>query len=73
MTPWERLRDTVTIDMSEADRRRWVLVGLPALAAIVLALVVSPWAVWPVVLVGIQLLAVGAVVYLAVRLALRHR
>lgn len=71
MTPWDRLRDRVR-DLSEQDRRRWLLVGAPVLVAVAL-IVVSPWAVWPLATAAIWLAAIGVVVYVAVRLALRGR
>ena len=71
MTPWDRLRDRAA-GMSDQDRRRLVLVGAPSLIAIAIA-IVAPWAIWPSVIVALQLGAIGAVVFVAVRLALRGR
>lgn len=71
MTPWDRLRDRVE-GMSEQDRRRWLLIGVPVLIAIAL-LVGVPWPIWPLVTAAIWLLAIGIVVFVAVRLALRGR
>ena len=71
MTPWDRLRDRAA-GMSDQDRRRLVLVGAPSLIAIAIA-IVAPWAIWPIVIVAVQLAAIGAVVFVAVRLALRSR
>ena len=69
MTPWDRLRHRAA-GMSDQDGRRWVLVGVPSLIAIATA-IVAPWAIWPTVIVAVQLVAIGAVVFVAVRLALR--
>ena len=71
MTPWDRLRHRAA-GMSDQDRRRLVLVGAPSLIAIAIA-IVAPWAIWPSVIVALQLGAIGAVVFVAVRLALRGR
>ena len=71
MTPWDRLRVRIA-GMSDQDRRRWLLVGVPSLIAIATA-IVAPWAIWPIVIVAVQLAAIGAVVFVAVRLALRSR
>lgn len=72
MTPWDRLRDRVE-SMSERDRRRWLLGGVAVLVAVALLSVVSPWAIWPLVTAAIWLVAIGIVVFVAVRLALRGR
>jgi len=71
MTPWDRLRDRIEA-MSEQDRRRWLLVGVPVLAAVAL-LVATPWAIWPLATAGLWLVVIGIAVYVAVRLALRSR
>lgn len=70
MTPWDRLRDRVET-VSEQDRRRWLLVGVPVLVAIALVVGSIPWAIWPIVTAAIWLGAIGIVVFVAVRLALR--
>lgn len=72
MTPWDRLRDRAD-GMSEQDRRRWIFVGVPVLLAIALLVGVGPWAIWPLITAAIWLLALGIVVFVAVRLALRGR
>ena len=72
MTPWDRLRDRVE-STSEQDRRRWLLVVVPVLVAVALLVVVSPWAIWPLAVAAIGLVAIGIVVFVAVRLALRGR
>lgn len=72
MTPWDRLRDRVG-DTAVQDRRRGLLVGVAVLLAIALALVVSPWAIWPLASAAIWLAAIGVVVFAAVRVALRNR
>lgn len=59
--------------MPEQDRRRWLLVGLPSLIAVALAVAIGPRLIWPLVSIALWFLALGAVVYVAVRLALRHR
>lgn len=59
--------------MSEQDRRRWLLVGLPVLIAIALLVLVGPWTIWPLATAAIWLVAIGIVVFVAVRLALRGR
>jgi hypothetical protein len=64
------LRDRVE-RMSEQDHRRWLLVGVPMLVAFALLFVVPPWAIWPLVTATIWLVAIGIVVLVAVRLALR--
>ena len=71
MTPWDRLRDRAA-GMSDQDGRRWILVGVPSLTAVAIA-IVAPWAIWPIVIVAVQLAAIGDVVFVAVRLALRSR
>jgi len=43
MTSWDRMRNRVE-SMSDQDRRRWLLVGLPVLVAVTLLVAVSPWA-----------------------------
>ena len=72
MTPWDRLRNRVE-GMSEQDRRRWLLVGVPVVIGSALLAVVSPWAIWPLATAAIWLGAIGIVVFVAVRLALRGR
>lgn len=71
MTPWDRARDRFA-SAPEQDRRRWLLVGVLLLVAIAL-LVVAPWAIWPMATAAIWLGAIGVVVFVAVRLALRSR
>lgn len=71
MTPWDRLRNRVEA-MSEQDGRRWLLVGVPGLVALAL-LVASPWAIWPLATAAFWLVAIGIVVYVAIRLALRSQ
>ena len=71
MTPWDRLRVRIA-SVSDQDGRRWILVGVPSLTAVAIA-IVAPWAIWPIVIVTVQLIAIGAVVFVAVRLALRGR
>lgn len=72
MTPWDMLRDRVG-GMSERDRRRWLVVGVPMLVAIALLFMVLSWAIWPLVTAATWLVAIGIVVFIAVRLALRGR
>jgi hypothetical protein len=59
--------------MSEQDRRRWLVVGVPVVLAVTVLIVVSPWAIWPLATAAIWLAAIGVVVVVAVRLALRDR
>ncbi len=59
-------------EMAELDRRRWLLGGALLFGAALLV-VMSPWAIWPIDSAAVWLGAIGLVVFVAVRLALRGR
>jgi MFS family permease len=71
MTPWDRFHDRIA-GMPQEDRRRWLLVGV-SLIAVALVVAISPLVAWQLVTIALWLLALGAVVYVAVRLAHRPR
>lgn len=71
MTPWDRLR--LRVGGKSEQHRRNVLLAVPLLIAIALLVVFSPWAIWPIATAAIWLVAIGLVVFAAVRLAMWDR
>jgi hypothetical protein len=61
---WRGLRD---------ERRRYSALALVGLIAVVVVVVTIPWMVGVAMIGALQLAAIGLIVFLAVRLALRHR
>lgn len=73
MTPWDRLGGRVRDFLTEQDNGRPRVLAAVALIAIVLATATTGWLIWPAVSAAIWLVVVGAVVFMAVRLAMRER
>jgi hypothetical protein len=71
MTPGESFPDRWR-GLSD-ERRRDSALALVGLIAAVVVVVTIPWVVGVVMIGALQLAAIGLIVYLAVRLALRHR